>query len=539
MEQLYDLVIVGAGPAGLSAAIYMARAKYKVLVLEQEKIGGQITITQEVVNYPGVYETSGAALTGTMHQQAEAFGAKFTFGKVTAIDSSEKIKKISTTAGEFQALSVILAVGANPRKLGFPGEEEFQGRGVAYCATCDGEFFKNMPVYVIGGGFAAVEEGMFLTKYASQVHMIVRKDQFSCAKTVAEKAMAHPNITVHFHTEVEKVEGKHSLESITLRNTETQELRCIQEEKGMGVFVFAGYVPNTSWLPPEIALEQGYIVTDAQGKTSVEGIYAAGDVRIKELRQVVTAVSDGAEAATSLEKYVEDLHQELNIPEFEVEIPQKTPAPVASQHHNEAVGDGSFLDAETLAQLQPILDRFQDEILVKAQIAKDDLALEMASFMGELQGLSPKIRCETVNVSQGDSYIELCFQDGRSSGVKYRAIPGGHEFNSFIIGLFYLSGAGTPLEEAQLEEIAALKPVDLQVCITLSCTMCPDVVQACQRIALLHPAVNTTVVDLMHAEDMKEKYNIMSVPCLVIGGEQVEFGKKTLDEVIRLLGNRN
>ncbi len=540
-EHLYDLIIVGAGPAGLSAAIYMARAKYKVLVLEQDKIGGQITITHEVVNYPGVYNTSGSDLTNTMRKQAESFGAKFEFAKVTDIDSSNPIKKITTDKGSFEALGVILALGANPRKLGFTGEVEFQGRGVAYCATCDGEFFKDMVVYVIGGGFAAVEEGIFLTKYASHVHMVVRKDEFSCAKTVSEKALNHPKITVHFETEVDRVEGEHSLHSITLIDSKSGEKRTITEENGMGVFVFAGYVPNTGWLPEDIKLENGYIVTDGNGETSVKGIYAAGDVCIKELRQVVTAVSDGAAAATSMEKYVEKLHHALNLPDFVFDTPEpcKDCGSTDANHSHATVNpdtdDAQFISGDMIAQMQPVLERFQETVLVKAQLGTNDLAGEMKVFAEECGNICDKIKCETHSSSEPVSFLELCKEDGTSTGVKYRTIPGGHEFNSFLIGLFNLSGAGKPLDEDSLKRIQALKTTDLKVMITLSCTMCPDVVVACQRMAMENPDINTSIIDIMHAQELKEKYRVMSVPCLVINDEAVHFGKKSMADILDIL----
>ena len=208
MEQFYDVIIVGGGPAGLSAAIYMARARYKVLVMEKEKIGGQITITAEIVNYPGVERTSGKELTQSMKEQAEAFGAEFVMAEVLDMELQEDIKVLHTTAGEYRALGVVLATGANPRKLGFKGEKEFQGRGVAYCATCDGEFFTDMEVFVIGGGFAAAEEGIFLTKYAKKVTMIVREDDFTCAATIADQVKKEEKITVKFNTEIVEAGGE-------------------------------------------------------------------------------------------------------------------------------------------------------------------------------------------------------------------------------------------------------------------------------------------------------------------------------------------
>ena len=196
MKQIYDVIIVGGGPTGLSAAIYLARAKFSVLVIEKEKFGGQITITDEVVNYPGVLKTSGKELTENMRKQAENFGAKFLLTMVKEMQLKDDIKRIVTDKGTFESIGVILATGSSPRKLGFKGEKEFQGHGVAYCATCDGEFFSGLDVFVIGGGFAAAEEAVFLTKYARNVHIIVREPDFTCAATVADKAKNHPKIKI-------------------------------------------------------------------------------------------------------------------------------------------------------------------------------------------------------------------------------------------------------------------------------------------------------------------------------------------------------
>ncbi len=537
LENLYDVIIVGGGPAGLSAAIYMARAKYRVLVLEREKIGGQITITSEVVNYPGVFETSGSELTEIMHKQAMAFGAEFQIAEVSDIETDEKIKRIKTSQGELQSLGVILAMGANPRKVGFRGEEEFQGRGVAYCATCDGEFFKGMEVYVVGGGFAAVEEGIFLTKYASHVHMIVRKDSFSCAKTVADKALNHPKVTVHFETEVDCVEGETVVSSITLLHKKTNTLERNIPQNGMGVFVFGGYVPNTKWISEKITTENGYIVTDLLGKTNIDGIYAAGDLCIKELRQVVTAVSDGATAATALEKYVENLHQELKLPEFSRS--EKN----CSQNDSEIQGqdsgisqDAMFLTSELKEQLLPILEQFPSTVKIVAYFSKDELADEMKEFTEEWSGISDKIIVSASETAELYSYIEILKDKTSGSGIRYYAIPSGHEFNSFVSGLYQLSG-GKPLDSSIKERIMKLNSLVLKVCITLSCSMCPEVVQACQRIAMEHPKIQTNILDVSHFPEVRQKFNIMSVPCLIINDEVVHFGKKNLEEILEILEN--
>lgn len=212
MEALYDVIIVGGGPAGLSAAIYMARARYRTLVIEKEKFGGQITITSEVVNYPGIPSISGSELTEGMRKQAESFGAEFLLANVEHLQLDDDMKTVTTDHGEKKALGIILATGASPRKIGFPGEQEFQGRGVAYCATCDGEFFTGKDVLVAGGGFAAVEEAIFLTKYARQVLILVRGDSFSCAKSASDELDHYDKIKVLFHTEIKEAGGEGKLQ---------------------------------------------------------------------------------------------------------------------------------------------------------------------------------------------------------------------------------------------------------------------------------------------------------------------------------------
>lgn len=302
------------------------------------------------MNYPGVFKTSGTELTKNMQKQAENFGAQFKIDEVIDIQDGEKYKTVKTTSGEYKTLGVILCVGANPRTLGFDGEAKFKGRGVAYCATCDGEFFTGMKVYVVGGGFATVEEGIFLTKYASKVHMIVRGENFTCAKTVYDHVFENSKIDVRFNTEVENVSGEETLESITLKNNQTGKIVTESPEGGFGVFVFAGYVPNTNWLPESVEKDRGYIVTDKNGKTNIDGIYAAGDVCIKDLRQVVTAVSDGATCATSLEKYCEEMHIKHNIPDLVTE----TIAPKFTEESVAEVAEadyGEFISAEIKASL--------------------------------------------------------------------------------------------------------------------------------------------------------------------------------------------
>ena len=248
-DTFYDVIVVGGGPAGLTAALYLARARYRVLVVEKASFGGQITITHEVVNYPGVGITSGAELTETMRKQAESFGAEFLLAEVESLDMSGDIKTVRTTRGELHAFGVLLATGAHPRAVGFKGEEEFKGRGVAYCATCDGQFFTDKDVFVIGGGFAAAEEAVFLTKFARKVTILIRKDDFSCAQSVADHARNHPKITVLTNTLVEEVSGENGLNYIRYKNTKTGQVTEFRANQGenFGVFVLPAISRKPSW----------------------------------------------------------------------------------------------------------------------------------------------------------------------------------------------------------------------------------------------------------------------------------------------------
>ena len=556
MENLYDVIIIGGGPAGLSAAIYMARARYKVLVMEKEKIGGQITITSEIVNYPGVEKTSGQALTQSMKEQAEDFGAEFLMAEVLDVELDKDIKILRTTAGEYRALGVILATGANPRKLGFKGEKEFQGRGVAYCATCDGEFFTGLEVFVIGGGFAAVEEGIFLTKYAKKVTLIVRGNDFTCAKTVSDKLEKEERIQVKFNTELLEADGDDFVNFARFRDNVTgREWTYEAGEDGcFGIFVFAGYVPNTAWLEGKVACsQQGYIITDGDQKTDVDGVYAAGDVCIKNLRQVVTAVSDGAVAATSLEKHVAAIHQKLGLPEFARRTKDRPELKAASSSKEGVSGKPEpqehtgFLSSEIRSQLEGLFPKFAGRVVIKAELDDSPMAGEMNGFLGELEGISDKVICVRQQVessekeerqAKGELFpsFRLEREDGSGGNILFHGVPGGHEFNSFVIALYNMAGPGQSIDpdiKARLQAID--RDINIKVMVSLSCTMCPEVVMAALRAASLNSHITGEMLDLMHYPELKKQYKIMSVPCMVINDSQVYFGKKSLEEVTGLL----
>ena len=537
-KNFYDLIIVGAGPAGLSAAIYMARAKYRVLVLEKEKIGGQITITEEVVNYPGVEVTTGKKLTETMRVQADYFGAEFKLATVGEMELEGKIKKIHTDKGVFSSLGVVLATGANPRKVGFTGEKEFQGRGVAYCATCDGEFFTDMNIFVVGGGFAAVEEGLFLTKYAKKVTFIVRKDDFACAKTVSDKVKNHPQIDIHFNTRILEVGGDSMPTYAIFKNDKTGEEWKHEPGEKFGVFVFAGYEPNTSWYPKSVELDSsGYLITDNNQKTNIEGVYGAGDVCVKNLRQVVTAVSDGAIAATSLEKYVSELHEELEIPDLrgDEEVKER---PERKEEEKSEEKSGAFISGEIRAQLKGLFTKFANEVKIKAVLDESKLAKEMEGFLEELMELEGPLSWEKQQASGEERapYMELFNHKGEETGVRFYAVPGGHEFNSFIVALYNVAGPGQEVDPSLKESIQAIeKKTNLKILISLSCTMCPETVMSAQKTAVLSENIEAHMFDLAHFPELKEKYNVMSVPCLVVNDSKVYFGKKNLEEMTKII----
>lgn len=540
MENLYDVIVVGGGPAGLTAALYLARAKYRVLVLEKEQFGGQISITHEVVNYPGIAKTSGKNLTNTMQNQADSFGAEFMLAEATGFDLSEDIKTVRTTRGDFQCLGVLLATGAHPRMVGFKGEEEHKGRGVAYCATCDGEFFTGKDVFVIGGGYAAAEESVFLTKYARHVTILIRKDDFSCAASVAAQARNHPKISVLTNTVMEEVSGENGLHYARYKNTVSGEVTEYRSDDGdsFGVFVFAGYAPATEALKGVVELnEQGYIVTDPSQKTSADGIYAAGDVCIKPLRQVVTATSDGALAATGLEKYVSSIHQKTGL-RANTPAPKQRQASTIAGVQNEEASDELFT-AEMRQQLDTVFARMQRPLLLQLSLDDRPVSAELERFISALGALSDKLSVTVAerNASSLDApCVTVCKEDGTSTGLAFHGVPSGHEFTSFVLGLYNAAGPGQPLDEDSRQQINAIqKETDIKILVTLSCSMCPDLVAAAQRIAAVNPTVCAHVYDIHHFEKLKDQYKVMSVPCLIINENKVFFGKKNITELITLI----
>ncbi len=539
-EKIYDAIIIGGGPAGLSAGIYAGRAKLDVLVIEKEEKGGQIKLTSEVVNYPGVLETSGTALVETIKEQAKNFGVEFTQDEVVSVNFDEKIKTVKTKNGEYKALSVIIATGASPRRLNFPGESDYMGKGIGFCATCDGEFFTGLDIVVVGAGFAAAEEAIFLTKYAKKVYVIAREPEFTCAQSIADKVLANPKIEVKFNTEIVEATGDNFLRKLKLKNNITNEETEYSPENNetFGLFIFVGYEPQSKTFKGHVELdEQGYIVTDQETLTNKEGVYAVGDIRPKKLKQVVTAVADGAIAATNIERYVFELREKLGLKKEEKK----------SQSENSSKNEKS-LDESIMTQLKQVANLFENNIeLAVIKSEDDEKNNSYINLMNEIGEASDKI---TVKVYDENSEelkeknieiknlpaIVILNNKGEYSRISYSTLPMGHELNSFILAMYNVAGPGQKISEDLTEKIKKLdKKLNVKVGISLNCTRCPDTVQATQRIAAENKNVEIEVIDVFSHTDFKTKYGLLSVPAMVINDDILKFGQMNLEEMIEIL----
>lgn len=584
-NDLYDVIVIGGGPAGLTAGLYLARARYRVLILEKDDFGGQITITNEVVNYPGVGRTTGRALTQTMRQQAQDFGAEFLSAEAIGLDAHGDVKTVHTSRGDLKAFGILIATGASPRKLGFEGESEYAGRGVAYCATCDGEFFAGKEVLVVGGGFAAAEESVFLTTYASKVTVLVREQDFTCDAAVAAAAKNNPKIDVRYQVELQGVTaGQGGLREASILNRATGQTETWKPVDGgtFGVFVFAGYVPATNLVRGVVELDDyGYVVTHGYLETSVPGVYAAGDLRAKNLRQVVTATADGAIAAVELERYAKRMSEKTGLTpqrpvscayeqsttktdaaSLDATAPTPTPAPATKRNADAAANavrkPGELFSDATRQQLNVVFGRMSRPVTLALELDDTPLSTELRGFIDAMVALSDgKLKSVVVDGEYekddtGRAVFDVehvlpaarpCVRmvvDGEPTGLAFHGVPSGHEFNSFVLGLYNVAGPGQPLGDDLIERAKSIaSPLSIMILVSLTCTMCPETVLASQRIASLNPAVRAEAYDVAHFPELRDHYGAMSVPCIVInrGGEQtVEFGKKSIPQMLDLIG---
>lgn len=312
MNNIYDVIILGAGPAGLAAGLYAGRSCLKTLIIEKGQDGGQIANTSEIENYPGqmLEGEDGPSLVARMAAQAAKFGAERVSDTIRSVELEGPVKKLVGSRGEYQGTTLIVAAGAAPRPIGCKNEAEYVGRGISFCATCDAFFYRGLEVFVVGGGDAAVEEALYLTKFARKVTLIHRRDQLRAAKSIQEKAFRNPKMHFIWDSVVDEVGGDDLLNKLVLRNVKTGELTTVEADPNeglFGLFGFIGMLPSTGLFEGLLDMEQGYIKTDEDMHTSIPGVFAAGDIRVKSLRQVITATADGAIAATQAEKYLEQL----------------------------------------------------------------------------------------------------------------------------------------------------------------------------------------------------------------------------------------
>ncbi|HLR75445.1 MAG TPA: thioredoxin-disulfide reductase [Virgibacillus sp.] len=311
-ERMYDVIIAGAGPAGMTAAVYASRANLDTLLLERGVPGGQMADTEDIENYPGYEHILGADLSNKMFEHAKKFGAEYAYGNINDVVDHGDYKSVFAGDKEYKTKALIITTGAQYKKLGIPGEEELTGRGVSYCAVCDGAFFKDQELIVIGGGDSAVEEGMYLTRFASKVTIVHRRDELRAQKILQDRAFNNDKIEFIWDTVAEKInEENGKVGSVTLKNVKTGET---YDHQIPGVFVYIGMVPlSEPFKSLDIVDEEGYIPTNENMETSVPGVYAAGDIRVKDLRQIVTATGDGSIAAESAQKYIESLAEKAKV----------------------------------------------------------------------------------------------------------------------------------------------------------------------------------------------------------------------------------
>lgn len=551
MEKVYDLLVIGAGPAGLSTGIYAGRAKLNTLIIEKAEFGGQVNKTYDISNYPGARNSNGPKLMEEMRNQAEDFGVNFMSAEVLEVNLEGDVKILKTDRGEIKGRSVVIATGASPRKLGFKGEEEFIGRGVAYCSTCDGQFFEGLEVFVIGAGFAAAEEAMFLTKFATKVTVIAREPEFTCAKSIADKVLAHPKVEVKFNTEILEANGTEMInyaKFINNKTGETFEYHAKKEDGSFGIFVFVGYAPQSQLFNGILDLDKfGYIVTNENMETNIAGVYVAGDLRPKSLRQIVTAVSDGAIAATSAERYVIELKEKLGIKD-EYEPKKVEKKEVKSAALDNVSKRSNLLNDGLRSQLKGVLARLEKNVtLVSIVDESNSKSIELRDLILDIADLDERVSAEIYNKGENvevenkinaDKYpvVALLDSDKKYSGVKFHGVPGGHELNSFILAIYNLGSAGQQISEETLNNIKNVdKDINIKVCVSLSCHLCPDVVVSSQRIAIENEMVEAEMIDISNFKEIKDKFKVMSVPAIIVNDSQIYFGAKKIDEIINLI----
>ena len=544
LKQFYDVAIIGGGPAGLTCALNLARACYRVVVIEKAKPGGLISLVNEVVNFPGETSISGAALLKQMREHALHFGTEFIDAEVTEIlDAGENIKTLVTSTGTLQAYGILLATGARPKKLGFEGEDMYRGRGIAFNAANDGEFFTGKEIFVVGTGTTAAEESVFLTKYASHVTVLVPAPEYTCDAVFWERPATHPQITIHKNIKITKVAGDSLLRSIEWENLTSGKRHTFMPDTGdtFGIFLLTGYNPNTALVRDLIELDElNYVLVDRKQRTSLAGIYAAGDVCSFALRQTLTSAASGAVAASDLAHFIFRMQTKVGVVPERVAHRAVLHKTIDAQPDAEAVERKSLFSPDMLSQLNTVFMMMEHPLVLHLYPDSSKVSEELISYMHSLSGLAPMLHVQTEELSDDEPDVRPCvrvtYEDGKETGICFHGMPGGNEFNSFVLGLYNASCEGQKIDETAHKKIDSItEDIHIEIFVTLTCAMCPELVTSAQRIATLSEHVTTDVYDLNHYPALREQLNIMSVPCFRINNGELHFGHKTVNQLLELL----
>jgi thioredoxin reductase (NADPH) len=541
-KKIYDTVIIGAGPAGLSAAIYAGRATMDTLVIEADQVGGQVTTTSVVWNYPAVEKIDGTALMNQMQQQAADFGVQIVHDQITGYELKGDTKVLHGQR-DYYARSVIIAAGAKPRELNFPGEKQFRGHGIAFCSTCDGELFTGMQIFVIGGGYAAAEEADYLTRYAKHVTVISREAAFTCAPLTAARALNNPKVDVKFNTEIVRVTGKDYLETAVFKNNQTGKEFSYQpdpNEQTFGIFIYVGTQPATAGLTAELDHDKrGYLKVNSALETNLPGVFAAGDIVVKPLRQIVTAASDGAVAATSAEHYVTALKQRLQIPVERRDKPAAQPVgqttKLAEATATPIAHQGKWFAAKLQQQLKSIFARLTKKVTLQVLSDDSQKSQELQSFVKEFCELDQHFDYQIQPAASDETFLprlELLDQQLQPTGISFAGVPTGHELNSLVLAIYNLAGPGQEMDPALIARIKALPALKIKIGVALTCHFCPDVVAACQHMAVINPNISAEMLDLQLFPQLRQEKHIMSVPATMIADQPVIFGSQTAEQLV-------
>lgn len=563
MAEKHQTIIIGGGPAGLTAAIYLRRAGYEVLVLEKEEEGGQIRISESVVNYPGIIKIDGQTLMENMRRQAVQFGAQVRRETVISASLTDHVKVIQTQKNHYEASVVIYAAGSVPRKLDFPGESAFMGKGIAYCATCDGELFAGKPIFVVGGGYAAAEEALYLTRYTKPIVLIVREPDLTCAKKLADMVKEHPDIKIEYNTEIIRVEGDTSVKKIIFKNALSGKEWTYENTDTIGVFIFAGYLPQTAIVKKQLVCDQqGYLITDDGKRTNVEGVYGAGDVCQKRLRQLVTAVADGAvaaetivadypleqlpviEEATRKNKTGASSHvsrQDALIQNVSKQIQGKEEKKIYTGKGEGAIRPDSPF-SEIYSQIKEVERRFETIPVCRVFLDDSQISQQVREFMEDLREVMPSVPISYEEKKAEDTamlpFIDISSKDQKKKGIYFHGTPGGHEFSSFLSALYQAAGPGKTVTESIYKRLQSLSmPVRMDIGMTLNCTKCPELVTSAILAAAFSPKVEVHIINLAQFSAFKEKHQVYHVPFLLVNQKKTYYGKKNVEELIEIIEN--